>query len=89
MQLNTSREGCQTSCAIHLSVQVRAQHSVKVQDHLGHSESSHMQLPCCRSFEKLRSVREMEYELDFVTNRANRDTQACYVFLMAVCASMD
>ena len=29
----------------------------------------------CRAFDKLRSVREMEYELDFVTNRANRDTQ--------------
>ena len=27
------------------------------------------------AFDKLRSVREMEYELDFVTNRANRDMQ--------------
>lgn len=35
---------------------------------------------CCSSFEKLRSVREMEYELDFVTNRANRDAQVCPVF---------
>ena len=27
------------------------------------------------AFDKLRSVRDMEYELDFVTNRAHRDTQ--------------
>ena len=40
-------------------------------------ESPEVSLPGCSSFEKLRSVREMEYELDFVTNRANRDTQVC------------
>lgn len=27
------------------------------------------------AFDKLRSVRDMEYELDFVTNRAHRDMQ--------------
>ena len=40
---------------------------------------SYMHLRCCRSFKKLRSVRETEYELDFVTNRANRDTQEYYM----------
>ena len=29
----------------------------------------------CSLFDKLRDVREMEYELDFVTNRASRDAQ--------------
>lgn len=32
--------------------------------------------PCvCRAFDNLRDVRGLEYELDFVTNRANRDLQ--------------
>ena len=29
----------------------------------------------CRAFDNLRDVRGLEYELDFVTNRANRDLQ--------------
>jgi hypothetical protein len=29
----------------------------------------------CRVFDTLRDVRGLEYELDFVTNRANRDIQ--------------
>jgi len=31
------------------------------------------------AFDQLRSVREMEYELDFVTNRANRDIQVRWI----------
>ena len=30
---------------------------------------------CCRAFDNLRDVRGLEYELDFVTNRASRDVQ--------------
>lgn len=30
---------------------------------------------CCRAFDNLRQVRGLEYELDFVTNRASRDLQ--------------
>lgn len=38
------------------------------------------QLHCVHSaFDQLRSVREMEYELDFVTNRANRDIQVRWI----------
>lgn len=44
-------------------------------------------LPGCSSFEKLRSVREMEYELDFVTNRANRDTQVYSYVQCLLCLS--
>ena len=40
--------------------------------------STEVFVPGCSSFEKLRSVREMEYELDFVTNRANRDTKVTF-----------
>ena len=32
---------------------------------------------CCRAFDNLRDVRGLEYELDFVTNRASRDLQVC------------
>ena len=34
---------------------------------------------CCSAFDKLRSVREVEYELDFVTNKAARDTQVMLI----------
>ena len=44
-------------------------------------------LPGCSSFEKLRSVREMEYELDFVTNRASRDTQVWPAAFAIMCTA--
>lgn len=30
---------------------------------------------CCSMFDKLRNVRDIEYELDFMTNRAAKDAQ--------------
>ena len=50
--------------------------------------STEVSLPCCSSFEKLRSVREMEYELDFVTNRANRDTQVWFAACALLCTAI-
>ena len=41
---------------------------------------------CCRAFDNLRDVRGLEYELDFVTNRASRDLQ---VHLASLCPHDD
>ena len=41
---------------------------------------------CCRAFDNLRDVRGLEYELDFVTNRAGRDLQ---VRLRSLCPHDD
>ena len=38
-------------------------------------QKRHHRCCVCRAFDNLRDVRGLEYELDFVTNRANRDLQ--------------
>lgn len=44
-------------------------------------------LCCCRAFDNLRDVRGLEYELDFVTNRANRDLQVHLLYTNFACLS--
>ena len=55
-------------------------------------EVIHKRRCLCRAFDNLRDVRGLEYELDFVTNRANRDLQVstwgCASSLQTVFASV-
>jgi hypothetical protein len=37
-----------------------------------------------RAFDNLRDVRGLEYELDFITNRANRDLQVQALMLLSI-----
>lgn len=43
--------------------------------------------PICRAFDKLKEVRQLEYELDFAQNRARRDLTALQARLDAMTAT--